>query len=349
MGSDIVRRKGLNAMGSLPCWARLFTTQETKLEKSVSRLILSSILGVSVLALNACGAPDAETPDTDVAQDDTGAHQDAETSPESEPVPEAPSNIELANVIAGEWRTEDALRDNWRHPQQTLEFLGVDPSGTIIEIWPGGGWYSNVLAPWTAANGGTYVAAHFDPAAESEYRRNSRAAFEDKFIGTELYGDVNVTAFNAQTGDIVEAGSADAVLTFRNVHNWLMYGWSEKAFSDFYTALAPGGILGVVDHRLPSTREQDPRASSGYVQQAYVIALAQEAGFEFVGSTELNANPADTADHPFGVWTLPPVRRSANRGEQPADDFDRDGFDAIGESDRMTLLFRKPAQDESPE
>jgi predicted methyltransferase len=315
----------------------------------VSRLFLSPILGVSVLALTACSAPDAETPDNDMTQSDVVTQHEAETTPIAEIAIETPSNIELANVVAGEWRADGAQRDSWRNPQQTLEFFGVDPAGTIIEIWPGGGWYSDVIAPWTAANGGTYVAAHFDPAAESEYRRNSRAAFDDKFTGTELYGDVDVTAFNAQTGDIVEAGTADAVLTFRNVHNWLMYGWSEKAFSDFYSALKPGGILGVVDHRLPSTREQDPRAGSGYVQQAYVVALAEEAGFEFVGSSEINANPADTADHPFGVWTLPPVRRSANRGEQMAEDFDRAGFDAIGESDRMTLLFRKPAEVDSAE
>jgi predicted methyltransferase len=315
----------------------------------VPRLILSSIAGVSVLALTACSAPENEAPETDTTHDEAMSQPVPETTSDSVSAPDVPSNIELANVINGEWRADDASRDSWRHPQQTLEFLGVDPTGTVIEIWPGGGWYSNVIAPWTAANGGTYVSAHFDPASESEYRRNSRTAFEDKFTGTELYGDVSVTAFNAQTGDIVEAGTADAVLTFRNVHNWLMYGWSEKAFSDFYTALKPGGILGVVDHRLPSTREQDPRAGSGYVQQAYVIALAQEAGFEFVSASEINANAADTADHPFGVWTLSPVRRSANRGEEMAEDFDRAGFDAIGESDRMTLLFRKPTETDSSE
>lgn len=212
----------------------------------------------------------------------------------------------------------------------------------MVEIWPGGGWYSDVLAPWIAANDGQYIAAHFPEATQSEYRRRSRAAFEARMASAAHFGDVRVVDFGGETGLDVEDGSVDAVLTFRNVHNWMNNGFAERAFEEFHDALRPGGILGVVEHRLPSSREQDPMASSGYVQQDYVIAMAEEAGFELVETSEINANPADTADHPMGVWTLPPVRRSPEEGSEGYETFDRAHYDAIGESDRMTLLFRKP-------
>lgn len=307
----------------------------------MTRVFSALTLGVSLFALTACGGQSAETDAADTAStNETPAETaaaDAAATPEA-----AADYSDLATVLAGEWRGDRAARDGARNPAATLEFMGVDPSSTIIEIWPGGGWYADIIAPWVAANGGQYVAAHFSPESDSEYRRNSRANFETRYADTEIFGDVQMAVFNDTSGAMVEDGTADAVLTFRNVHNWLMYGYSEKAFRDFYAALRPGGVLGVVDHRLPSTREQDPLAGSGYVQQDYVIALAEEAGFELVGASEINTNPNDTADHPFGVWTLPPSRRSAPRGQEPAADFDRDFYDAIGESDRMTLLFRKP-------
>lgn len=249
----------------------------------------------------------------------------------------------LAWAVAGEWRADAVARDVWRNPRETLEFFGIDPSGTVIEIWPAGGWYTQVLAPWIAANGGTYVAAHFDPAGSEQTQ-----AFIDSYIerfSAPLFGEIAIAAFGPDTGAIVPEGSADAVLTFRNVHNWMARGFEEKAFADFYAALRPGGVLGVVEHRLPASQPQDPRAANGYVQEDYVIALATEAGFELVGSSEINANPADTTDHPFGVWTLPPVLRSSPRGEDPDPEFDRAPYESIGESDRMTLLFRKPAGD----
>ena len=238
---------------------------------------------------------------------------------------------------------EAAARDEWRHPRETLEFFQIDPSSTIVEIWPGGGWYSDVLGPWIAANGGTYVAAHFPADAASNYQQRSRAAFETRVENNALYGEPQLVNFSADGGLEIEDGSADAVLTFRNVHNWMNNGFAERAFAEFYDALRPGGVLGVVEHRLPSSREQDPMSANGYVQQAYVIAMAEEAGFELVDTSEINANPADTADHPLGVWTLPPVRRSPQEGDEGYEDFEREHFDAIGESDRMTLLFRKPA------
>ncbi|MCW5725768.1 MAG: class I SAM-dependent methyltransferase [Maricaulaceae bacterium] len=300
----------------------------------------ASLIAASLLALAACGAPqDApETPAPEAVDDGAGV-----PAPEAQETEEGPAYGSLAWAIAGEWRGDAAARDEWRNPEETLTFFGVDPSGTVIEIWPGAGWYTDILAPWLAANGGTYVGASFLADSPSEGRRRGRANFEARYSANpELYGNIVFSALEETSGPLVPAGTADAVLTFRNVHNWMMQGFAEKAFADFYDALRPGGVLGIVEHRLPDTREQDPRAASGYVQEAYVIALAEEAGFELVARSEINANPADTADHPFGVWTLPPVRRSAAPGEEPDPDFDRARYDAIGESDRMTLLFRKP-------
>jgi predicted methyltransferase len=306
----------------------------------MSRVLLMSSIAACALALTACSGGDT-VESGPVETTDAPAPAEA-LAPETEAVM-AVDYSDLSNVLGGEWRGGAAARDAARHPAETLEFLGVDPTGTVVEIWPGGGWYADILAPWVSANGGTYVAAHFAAETGSENRQRSRARFEARSDEIAAYGDIEIVEFGEASPALLEPGSADAILTFRNVHNWMMYGYAEKAFSDFHSALAPGGVLGIVDHRLPSTREQDPRAASGYVQQDYVISLAEEAGFEFVGASEINANAADTADHPFGVWTLPPVRRSANRGEEVAADFDRTHYDAIGESDRMTLLFRKPA------
>ena len=150
-------------------------------------------------------------------------------------------------------------------------------------------------------------------------------------------------AFSAASGPLTAEGTADVVLTFRNIHNWMSGGYTEKFFADAYSALKPGGVLGVVEHRLPSTQAQDPKATSGYVHEDYVKALATAAGFEFVEASEINANPADTADHPFGVWTLPPSKRTAPAGKPADPAFDRTKYDVIGESDRMTLRFVKPA------
>lgn len=309
--------------------------------------LLALLAGTVVLA--ACSS-ETTTPTEPVTADTTTdiAAADVESASDATPddAPLAPDLTVLAEVIGGDWREPSSDRDEWRHPQETLEFLGIDPSGTIVEIWPGGGWYTDILAPWINANDGQYIAAHFDPEASSENRRRSRANFDQRVADTALYGDVRTISFNLRTELAVESGSVDAILTFRNIHNWMSYGFAERAFADFHTALAPGGILGVVEHRLPSTREQDPGAANGYVQQAYVIALAEEAGFEFVEASEVNANPADTADHPRGVWTLPPVRRNPAADSEMADEFDRAAYDAIGESDRMTLLFRKPGADE---
>ena len=146
----------------------------------------------------------------------------------------------------------------------------------------------------------------------------------------------------ANSAPVAPAGTADLVLFMRNIHAWMAAGIAEKAFADAYAALRPGGVLGIEQHRLGPEEDQDPAAANGYVQEAFVKQLAAEAGFAFVAASEINANERDTKDHPFGVETLPPMGLTAPRGSPPNPTFDRSKYDEIGESDRMTLRFRKP-------
>lgn len=221
-------------------------------------------------------------------------------------------------------------RDRYRHPAETLGFFGIRPDMTVVEIWPGGGWYTEILAPYLAKSGTYYAAA---PAGKyGEAIATKVAADKDS------YGKVTLVRFPGEEGQpSVPDGTADLVLTFRNVHNLVMNGQeaTANAFSAFYRMLKPGGVLGVVDHRLPEDADAAREKSSGYVKTSTVIKLAEAAGFKLAGKSEVNANPADTTDHPQGVWTLPPTLKL---GEQ-----DRAKYLAIGESDRMTLKFVKPA------
>lgn len=292
------------------------------------------IAAVSALALTAC-TPDTTPP----AAPDAGAA--------AEPASSASAALSLEDVINSDYRSaEERARDVWRNPAATLEFFGVTPDQKVVEIWPGGGWYTNILAPWIASGGGTLVAAGFDAASVEDPERRAMveqriAEFQANYADPR-FGTIEYSAFSATSGPLTEPGTADTVLTFRNVHNWMANGYTEKFFRDAYDALKPGGVLGVVEHRLPSTRTQDPTAASGYVHEDFVKGLAATAGFEFVASSEINANPADTADHPFGVWTLPPVSRTSGPDGTTIEDFDPEAYRAIGESDRMTLKFRKP-------
>ncbi|GJL96770.1 MAG: methyltransferase [Hyphobacterium sp.] len=296
--------------------------------------------GLASFALVACGGADVPADVSSTAEETEQSPETGIPAPVSENETAGPQSGSLEWAIAGDWRGENGTRDGFRHPRETLEFFGLDPDSEIIEIWPGGGWYAEILAPWIHENGGTYVAAHFAADSASANRRRSRAGFEQRFGPGGGFGDVAIRDWGPQSLSLGTPGSADAVLTFRNIHNWMRGGFSEAAFAEFHNVLRPGGLLGVVEHRLPDTREQDPLAGSGYVQEAYVIALAREAGFELVDTSEINANPADSADHPNGVWTLPP---SQNGWDE--DGFDSAPYQAIGESDRMTLLFRKPMTD----
>ncbi|WP_113907849.1 class I SAM-dependent methyltransferase [Aliidiomarina celeris] len=246
-------------------------------------------------------------------------------------------NAALASAISGSHRTESfAARDTYRNPQATLAFFGVEPNMTVVEVWPGGGWYTEILAPYLQ-NNGTLYAAHFNAEHPRDFYRNSRANFEQK-IQDPLYSAVQVTTFDLDLKTpIAPAGSADMVLSFRSMHNWYMQAGDEGleiAFRTFYDALKPGGVLGIVDHRLPEIRRDADMQSSGYMKESWAIAFAEAAGFEFVGASQVNANPKDTADHEGGVWALPPTLRHG--------DTDRDRYMEIGESDRFTLKFRKP-------
>jgi predicted methyltransferase len=254
-----------------------------------------------------------------------------------------PTTLELA--AAGAWRTpQDRGRDAARHPVESLKFWGVKPGQTVVEFWPGAGWYTDILAPFLAATHGKLYAANLEPTDPAA--REVVAAFKRRLSERpSVYGPVEVTAFGPTSAAVAPAGSADVVLFLRNLHNWMAAGIAEKAFRDAYAALKPGGVLGVEEHRADAGGVPDVLAANGYVQQAYVIKLAQEAGFTLAAESEINANPKDTKDHPFGVWTLPPVRRSSPRGETDDPNFDHSKYDAIGESDRMTLRFIKAVTD----
>ncbi len=258
--------------------------------------------------------------------------------------PSGGANLTIAQAVAGEWRAaSDRARDPWRHPAESLEFWGLAPGQTVVEFWPGAGWYTDIIAPYLAATGGKLYAADLQPDPADPASGAIVEAFRKKLRAKpRLYGDVEITAFGPTSGPVAPAGSADLVLFLRNLHNWMAAGLAEKAFHDAFAALKPGGALGIEEHRADAGGVQDVLAASGYVQQAYVIAMAKEAGFVFDKASEVNANPKDTKDHPFGVWTLPPVRRSSARGEADDPNFDHAKYDAIGESDRMTLRFVKP-------
>jgi predicted methyltransferase len=244
--------------------------------------------------------------------------------------------------VAGDWRRpEDRARDRWRHPAQSLAFWGVKPGATVVEVWPGAGWYTDILAPFLAATGGTLYAAELRP--DNAAAKAVQEAFEHRLTANPgLYGQVHFTTFDAQSGPLAPAASADVVLFLRNLHDWMRGGFADKAFHDAFAALKPGGVLGVEEHRAPAGGAQDVLATNGYVQEAYVRQMAKDAGFVFDKASDINANPRDTHDHPFGVWTLPPTRRSAPLGKPPNPFFNHGPFDAVGESDRMTLRFRKP-------
>jgi predicted methyltransferase len=303
------------------------------------------LAGAAFGILAACGGEEAgeTTAGTDVAAPEAEAPV-SETSPVSaEPETVSEGTMAMEDILAADWRTdEDRARDAFRNPAETLAFFEVEPGDTVVEIWPGGGWYTKILGPYLKSGGGTLIAAGFDP-ERSDYAARGMQRFRDNFVEqADTYGDIEVTVFSADSDGMAAPGTADVVLTFRNVHNWMSGEYAEKAFADAFAALKPGGVLGVVEHRLPSSEAQDPVAASGYVHEDYVIALAEEAGFVLEERSEINANPADTADHPFGVWTLPPVSRTEDRDGNTPEDFDAAKYQAIGESDRMTLKFRKP-------
>lgn len=242
----------------------------------------------------------------------------------------------LQKAIAGKHRSaEHKQRDKYRHPQQTLEFFEVKDTMTVVEIWPGGGWYTEILAPYLKDKG-KLITAHFSRDAEVPfYRKNVNKFIKKIQQKPRLYGKVEVTVLQPpELMDIAPEGSADRVLTFRNVHNWMKNDQAAAVFNAMYKALKPGGILGVVEHRNSTSKPQNVNADNGYVAEDYVISLARKAGFEFLAKSEINANQKDTKDYPEGVWTLPPTLKLGKK--------DRKKYRDIGESDRMTIKFLKP-------
>jgi len=215
---------------------------------------------------------------------------------------------------------------------------------TVVEFWPGSGWYTEILAPYLHKGKGEYYAAGFATGPGTDPAQVALSAnFERHFSADKrLYGEVRFSQFGPTTGPVCPAGEADMVLFMRNIHAWMAAGIAEKAFADAHAALRPGGVLGIEQHRLGPDQDQDPAAANGYVQEAFVKQLAAEAGFVFVAASEVNANEDDTKDHPFGVETLPPRLATSAPGTPPDPTFDSAPYREIGESDRMTLKFRKP-------
>jgi len=264
-------------------------------------------------------------------------------APPAQPPPAAPSApprdeataAAIGQALAGEHRSaENRARDAYRHPLDTLLFFGIKPDMTVVEVWPGaGGWYTEVLAPLLAEHGRLY-AAGIPAAPGNEFVTSSLARFAQKLAARpDVYGKVAVTTLGPGGDEIAPPESCDLVVTFRNIHNWMGLGYAQEAFVAMHRALKPGGILGVVEHRGDPSRPQDPRAGNGYVNEAYAISLIESAGFVLEARSEINANPRDTKDYEQGVWSLPPTYRQGSR--------DRAKFEAIGESDRFTLKFRK--------
>jgi predicted methyltransferase len=296
------------------------------------------------LLLSACGqAPDA--PSNEAPADAVAAASDT-TAPADDAASRDDQTDPMDAILAGDWRDPaNTPRDAWRHPRETLAFFGVGPSQDIVEISPGGGWYTEILAP-LAQGKGSYTGVINDPAKAgseraTEYYAKNNQKLRDKLAArADVYGNATLVEIDPKAPVIGEPASADVVLTFRNVHNWVNDGSEAAMFKAFFEALRPGGVLGVVEHRAAAGKTMEEVKDSGYLPEDYVIGLATAAGFVLEEKSEINANPADTKDHPNGVWTLPPGNRH--------DEADQAKFAAIGERDRMTLRFVKPQAEAAP-
>jgi predicted methyltransferase len=290
----------------------------------LQRVLILTVL----LALAACqpqSAPSAAAPPT--------AKPPVVDQPAVPPPPKSAQQLgadTLATVLAGSWRSpENKARDQYRHPSETLTFFGVAPGQTVIEITPGGGWYTEILAPFLKGNGKLIVALSESPKGNDKFR----AKLTDNAAN---FGDVELREFAPKSPSLGPDNSADVVVTFRNVHNFVMSDSAAPMFQAFFKVLKPGGVLGVTDHRA-NNADLEKTKKNGYIPEDYVIKLATDAGFRLAGKSDVNNNPKDTKDYPEGVWTLPPTLTLKDK--------DREKYLAIGESDRMTLKFVKPKDD----
>jgi predicted methyltransferase len=242
----------------------------------------------------------------------------------------------LTAILAGDQRPpEERARDIYRHPKETLLFFGIRPEMSVLEVWPEPGWYTAVIAPLLREKG-KYYAAVIAPDPSSKYTTHRLEEYHARLAARpEQFDRVTVVTFPTDGGDAVPPGTVDMVLTFRNIHNWMARDQAPQAFASMYRALKPGGVLGVVEHRGNPSLPQDPKAKSGYVNEDFAIKLIEDQGFRLVAKSEVNDNPKDTKDYEQGVWTLPPSYRLGAK--------DHDKYAAIGESDRFTLRFVKPA------
>jgi len=248
--------------------------------------------------------------------------------------PAAAADSALQAALASPQRSANFIkRDAARHPQEELEFFGLRPDMTVVEISPGGGYWTEILAPYLKDAGTYYVAV--PPPKDPEAAPPGKDKYRAKLAADpERYGKVKLTELGLDHYDVAPPASADLIVTFRNLHNWMAAGYAPAALAGFYKALKPGGVLGIEDHRGRNDVPQDPKADDGYVRQDYTIELAKKAGFEFVAASEINANPRDTKSWPEGVWTLPPTFALKDK--------DHDKYAAIGEADNYVLKFRKP-------
>src|SRR5581483_8953319 len=245
---------------------------------------------------------------------------------------------QLDQILAGSHRDpNNAARDKYRHPKETLTFFGIQPNMAVVEIWPSGGWWTEILAPLLKDNG-KYYAAYYptERPGTPDFLKTREKAFDAMLAANpQLYGKtVKTKVLAPDVVDMAPKGSVDMVLTFRNAHNWAKAGNADAMFKAFYDVLKPGGVLGVKDHRAKPGTPFEQQIATGYLTEEYVIATAEKAGFKLVAKSEVNANPKDTKDYEKGVWTLPPTLTLGDK--------DREKYLAIGESDRMTLKFVKP-------
>jgi predicted methyltransferase len=300
---------------------------------SKRRLTISTTLSLALsLSLFAC----------DKSQGETNNANEATPTEDAPATADKPGFTDLDSVLAGAHRGDNAARDSYRHPKETLEFFGIQPTMTVAELWPGGGWYTEILGPYLRDEGKLIVTNW--PSSHERYGKSAEK-FEAKVKGApEIFGDLTIAQAPVSADEAFELapeGTVDLVVTFRNSHGWFNGGQTQQIYGAAFKALKPGGIFGVVQHRAAEGADPKVTAPQGYLPESVVIETAKQAGFELVEKSEINANPNDTKDHPSGVWSLPPSLSGAEDGVEQTEE-EKAKYTAIGESDRMTLKFKKP-------